>query len=163
MRESFRSSDARAADGSLETEQRVLAPAPVVPLSKEGGERLGRTYWAAVTRATCGLVRTEVEESEVAVRFPGVRRPLLRFGPAQVEVRDDLVACRYPILSGLLVRRPGGALVLAQRGGEPAVLYVAVTGFFGRLGSGLAYRHLQRRLHVSVSARYFGALLGEHR
>ena len=37
--EGFRSSESRAHDGSIETEQRVFIPAPVVPLTEDGEER----------------------------------------------------------------------------------------------------------------------------
>jgi hypothetical protein len=76
-----------------------------------------------------------------------------------VTVEDDRVTCLYPILGGLLARRPGGALVVAQTGRERAELYVAVTGFFARLGSGAVYRHLQQRIHLAVSRRYFTHLI----
>jgi hypothetical protein len=78
-----------------------------------------------------------------------------------VTIEDDRVTCRYPILGGLLARRPGGALVVAQTGRERAELYVGVTGFFARLGSGTVYRHLQQRIHLAVSRRYFTRLLEE--
>jgi hypothetical protein len=158
--EGFRSSDSRAADGSIETEQRVLAPAPVVALSRDGGEHLGRAYWAAIARVSRGLVHARVRDG-VAIRLAAVPSPLLRLGPAEVTVEDDRVTCRYPILGGLLARRPGGALVVAQAGREPAELYVAVTGFFARLGSGAVYRHLQQRIHLAVSRRYFTRLIEE--
>jgi hypothetical protein len=78
-----------------------------------------------------------------------------------VTVEKDRVTCRYPILGGLLTRHAGGALVIAQTGREPAELYVAVTGFFARLGSGAVYRHVQQRIHLAVSRRYFTRLLEE--
>jgi hypothetical protein len=158
--EGFRSSDSRAADGSIATEQRVLAPAPVVALSHDGGECLGRAYWAAIARVSRGLVHAR-SGTEVAIRLAAVPSPLLRLGPAEVTIEDDRVTCRYPILGGLLARRPGGALVVAQTGRERAELYVGVTGFFARLGSGTVYRHLQQRIHLAVSRRYFTRLLEE--
>lgn len=159
--EGFRSSDSRAADGSIETEQRVLAPAPIVALSQDGGAWLGRAYWAAIARVSRGLVRARVGDGGVAIRLAAVPTPLLRLGPAEVTVEDDRVACRYPILGGLLARSPGGALVVAQTGRERTELYVAVTGFFARLGSGAVYRHVQQRIHMAVSRRYFTRLIEE--
>jgi hypothetical protein len=64
-------------------------------------------------------------------------------------------------LGGLLARSPGGALVVAQTGRERTELYVAVTGFFARLGSGAVYRHVQQRIHMAVSRRYFTRLIEE--
>jgi hypothetical protein len=158
--EGFRSSASRAADGSIATEQRVLAPTPVVALSHDGGECLGRAYWSAIARVSRGLVRARVRDG-VSIRLAAVPSPLLRLGPAEVTVEDDRVTCRHPILGGLLARRPGGALVVAQTGRDRAELYVAVTGFFARLGSGAVYRHLQQRIHLAVSRRYFTQLIEE--
>ena len=159
MLEGFRSSESRAADGSIETRQRVLAGAPVVPLSEDGGEYLGGAYWSAIAGVSRGLVRVRVGDEGVAIRLVAVPSPLLRLGPAEVVVEEDRVTCRFPILGGLLARRPGGALVVAQTGCEPAELYVAVTGFFARLGSGAFHRHLQQRIHVAVSRRFFVGIL----
>jgi hypothetical protein len=161
MLDGFRTSEARATDGSFATEQRVLAPAPVVTFSADGGEYLGRAYWSAVGRVSRGLVQARVGDGGVTIRLAVLASPLLRVGPAEVAVDDDCVTCRYPILGGLLVRRPGGAIVVAQAGREPTALYVAVTGFFARLGSGAVHRHLQQRIHLAVSRRYFTRLLAE--
>jgi hypothetical protein len=159
MLEGVRSSESRAADGSIETTQCVLAGPSVVPLSEAGGKYLGRAYWSAIAGVSRGLVRVRVREEGVAIRLAGVPSPLLRLGPAEVAVEEDRVTCRFPILGGLLARRPGGALVVAQTGREPAELYVAVTGFFARLGSGAVHRHLQQRIHVAVSRRFFVRML----
>jgi hypothetical protein len=157
--EGFRSSESRAGDGSIETKQRVLAGAQVVPLSEDGGERLGGAYWAAIAGVSRGLVRVRVGDEGVAICLAAVPSPLLRLGPAEVAVEEDRVTCRFPILGGLLARRPGGALVIAQTGREPTELYVAVTGFFARLGSGAVHRHVQQRIHIAVSRRFFVRLL----
>jgi hypothetical protein len=157
----FRTSDSRAADGSIATEQRIMSPSPVVPLSHGGGKYLGCAYWAAIARVSRGLIRARVGERGVVVRVAGIRSPLLRFGTAQLTIGDDRLICRYPIVGGLLARRPGGALVVAQTGRGPTELYVAVTGFFARLGSGPVYRHLQQRIHLAVSRRFFTRLLAE--
>jgi hypothetical protein len=156
--EGFRTSDSRAEDGSVETEQRVLVPAPVVLFSESGGRHLGRSYWASIAPVSRGLVRASDREGGVVIRLSLIPSPLLRFGPAQVAVEGEHVACRYPILGGLLARRPGGALVIAQSGSGPTELYVAVTGFFARLGDSAVYRHLQQRIHLAVSRRFFARL-----
>jgi hypothetical protein len=157
--ESFRSRESRAPDGSIETEQRVFVPAPVVPLTEDGGRALGRRYWREVARVAHGLVRARAGDDGVAIDVAVVGLMLLRLGPEQVTVGRDRVTCRYPIRGGLLSTAAGGELVVAQIDGEPAELRVAVSGFFARRG--LLYRQLQRRLHISVSRRYFGSLLAE--
>jgi hypothetical protein len=159
--EGFHTTHTRGADGSIETEQRILMPAAIVPLSEIGGRELARAYWLAIARVSRGLVKARVRNGGVAIRFAALPSPLLRFGPAQVAVDDERVACRYPIVGGLLARRAGGALVIVQSGCEPAELYVAVTGFVARLGSGRVYRHVQQRIHVAVSRRFFTRLLEE--
>ena len=159
MLEGFRSSDSRAANGSIETKQCVLAGPPVVPFSDDGGKYLGGAYWSAIAGVSRGLVRVRFGEEGVAIRLAGVPSPLLRLGPAEVAVEEDRVTCGFSILGGLLARRPGGALVVVQTGREPAELCVAVTGFFARLGSGAVYRHLQQRIHVAVSRRFFVRIL----
>jgi hypothetical protein len=147
--ESFRSSESRAPDGSIETEQRVFVPAPVVPLTEDGGR----------ARVAHGLVRAHTGEKGVEIDVAAVGVTLLRLGPEQVTVERERVTCRYPIRGGLLSGAVGGELVVAQLEGDPTELCVAVSGFFARRG--LMYQLLQRRLHVSVSRRYFRSLLNE--
>ena len=52
-------------------------------------ERLARTYWRFLSRATLGLIRVEYAEGERRVVF--LRRPLvlLRFGAPDYELRGD--------------------------------------------------------------------------
>lgn len=157
--ESFRSSESRAADGSIETEQRVLLPAPVVPLTEDGGRALGRRYWLEVTREARGLIRARAGVEGVEIDLAGVGLTLLALGPEEVMVESDRVTCRFPIRGGLLSGAAGGELVVAQIDGDSPELSVTVSGFFARRG--LLYRQLQRRLHVSVSRRYFRSLLAE--
>jgi hypothetical protein len=157
--ESFRSSESRADDGSIETEQRVFIPAPVVSLTDEGGRALGRRYWLEVARVARGLVRARASHEGVQLDLAGVGLTLLALGPEEVTVESDRVTCRYPIRGGLLSGAAGGELVVAQIEGDPPELSVAVSGFFARRG--FPYRQLQRRLHVSVSRRYFRSLLAE--
>jgi hypothetical protein len=151
--EGFDSRESRAPDGSIETEQRVSAPVPVVPFSDEGGRTLGRRYWLEVSRVARGLVVAHVGDAGVEVRLAGLDVTLLRLGPGDVTVESDRVTCRYPLRGGLLSRVEGGQFAVAQIAGERTELSVAVSGFFARRG--VLYRHLQRRLHIAVSRRYF--------
>jgi hypothetical protein len=70
------------------------------------------------------------------------------------------LSCRYRIVGGLLARLPAGTLTLAQLSEPPYELRATVTEFVPRLSTGL-YEHLQRRIHVAVSRRFFRALLQE--
>ncbi len=89
----------------------------------------------------------------------GFGPPLLTLGPAQIEVDRERVSCSYPIRGGLLVRRAGGTLSLAQTGLERPELCVAVNGFFPR--PSFLYEPVQRRFHAFVSRRYFRRLVAE--
>jgi hypothetical protein len=162
MLEGYSSRDSRAPDGTIETEQRLVTPAPVVPLTGEGGDALGRAYRDAIVGVSRGLVRVAVGQRGVVIRLAGLHSPLLRLAPPDVTVEGDRLTCRYPIVGGLLVRRGGGALVVAQAGRGPTELRVAVTGFSARLGGGSMYRLLQQRIHLAVSRRFFRRLLEEH-
>ncbi len=157
--EGFRSSESRAPDGSIETEQRVFIAAPVVPSTEDGGRALGRRYWLEVARVARGLVRARESREGVQIDLAGVGLTLLALGREEITVESDRVACRYPIRGGLLSGAAGGELVVEQVDGDSPELSVTVSGFFARRG--LLYRQLQRRLHVSVSRRYFRSLLAE--
>ena len=63
---------------------------------------------------------------------------------------------QYRIRGGLLARKAGGTLALAQVAGE---LTVAVEGFFPRLA--VLHHTVQSHIHAAVSRRYFRALLAE--
>lgn len=157
--EGFRSSESRAHDGSIETEQRVFMSAPVVSLTEDGGRALGRRYWLEVARVARGFVRARRSDAGVEIDLAGVGLTLLALGPEEITVETDRVTCRYPIRGGVLSSAAGGELVVAQVGGDSPELSVAVSGFFARRG--VLYRQLQRRLHVSVSRRYFRSLLAK--
>ena len=102
-------------DGAVESEQVVLLSTPVVEFSTGGAERLGRAYWQEVERITWGLVRGRRRGSSLELRLAGRGPSLLRFGPPTVEVSDELVSCRYPIVGGLLARRAAGAITSRRR------------------------------------------------
>jgi hypothetical protein len=166
--EGFRSEERQGPEGSIETEQWVEAPHPVVASTKQGGRALGGSYWLEVARGGHGLVRGLESADGVTLSLLALRPALLRLGPAEVGIDGDRVGCRYPILGGLLAKRPGGALTVSQSGREQPELRVAVHGFFPRLEprarsrwNGALYRMLQRRLHVAISRRWFRRLIEE--
>lgn len=160
--EGWSSVHGRGADGSIESDERLTAAAPVVERSEAGAQLLGDRYWREVAFASRGLVRARSTGDGIELRLFGRGPVLLRFGPAERTHGADHVRCRYPISGGLLARRPGGTLTLSQTGAERPELRAAVHGFAPRLGS-RPYDRIQRRLHVAISRRYFRSLIDEAR
>lgn len=147
----------RASDGSSES---VLMTEPAVAHCHEGARRLGDRYWTAVEAASGGLVRTRRKPDGVELRILGRGPVLLRLTGPETAVDSADLSCRYRIVGGVLARLPAGTLTLSQLSGPPHELRATVTEFVPRLGTGL-YEHLQRRVHVAVSRRFFRALLDE--
>jgi hypothetical protein len=159
--EGWRSTHARGDDGVVHSDERVRARHRVVPSSPEGALRLGDRYWSEVGRATRGSLRRRDTPSGVELRLFSFGPSLLRFGPPELRASGESVSCRYPICGGLLARRPGGALTLAQCGADEPALQATVTAFVPRLALPLLYDRLQHRLHVRISRRYFRRLIAE--
>jgi hypothetical protein len=162
------STERQSPDGAVEFEQRARATRPLVELSERGAIALGTRYWEEVEAATGRLVRVRASGQQLELRLLG-RWTLLRFGTPTFTVDDAVVSTRFPIAGGLLARAPGGSITFAQIV-EPAVeLRATIEGFHPRLGgspggppwAGALYRHVQRRLHTSVSRRYFRRLISE--
>jgi hypothetical protein len=133
---------------------------PLVEPSTHGALELGRLYWEELEHSTGGLVRARVDGDGVRLVLGGTLT-LLRFAEPELEVEGHDVGCRYSILGGALVSRPGGSLTITQRGAASARLEVAVEGYRpalagrgARLHRGLFYRALQAPLHRSVSRRF---------
>ena len=129
--QSGRSTSEQRADGAVESEQRIPAPGPVVEDTERGAAELGAVYWREVERFMRGLVRVRVS-------------------------------------GGLLTRSASGTISFMQEAGPPPALASAISGFFPRFAAapgrpswtGAFYEHVQRRLHLAVSRRYFKALVG---
>ena len=162
------SSERQSPDGAVQLEQRVGSTRPLVELSERGAAALGQRYWEEVEAFTHRLVREQECGRELELRLLG-RWTLLRFGAPQTVVDESGAFTRFPIVGGLLTRAPGGSITFAQVV-EPVVeLRATIDGFFPRLGgrpggprwTGALYRHVQRRLHTSVSSRYFRRLIAE--
>jgi hypothetical protein len=148
------------------TEQRMLIPGRAVPRTHLGALALGRIYWDEVERTLPGLVCVDRRPSGTAVRL-GRRGPaLLRLGPAEVHLEAGRLVCRFPIEGGLLARKPGGSLTLAQTEREAVELRSTVSGFHPRLGArpglprwtGALYARGQARLHDAIGRRYLARL-----
>jgi hypothetical protein len=132
-------------------------------------ERLARTYWKYLSRATLGLVRVEYTATERAVVF--LFRPfvLLRFRAPDYEMASDRGLVRWPIRNGLLVARPDyGHLEIevnrcpADRPGYArAHVEVEVANFspsIGRWVGRWVYTMTQARIHVFVTHGFLRSL-----
>lgn len=156
----------QSSGGAVASEQRRRVERPVVAVSAEGGQTLGRIYWEEVERFTHGLVRPRVDRGGIELVLLD-RAVLLSFGPADIRARGDSVVCRYPIVGGLLARAPGGSISFGQHVGEQPELRSTIVGFLPRLGArpgrprwtGALYAHIQARLHGAVGRRYFARLV----
>ena len=152
--------------GSFESVQRTTFPAPVVERSTAGAKRLADLYWDEVERSTFGAIRTRGSAGGLDLRLLGSGFALLRFGPPVHAVSSTSVSCLYPILGGLLARAPAGSISFTQAGVDIVEVSSAISGFFPRLATrhqrrrwnGVLYPHVQARLHVALSQRYFARL-----
>jgi hypothetical protein len=136
--------------GAVESRQWIELPHELVTLDEAGAQELGRRYLDEVAQFSRGLVRPRARGAGVALVLVGLV-PLLRFAPPQTGHETGAVTCEYPIDGGLLVARPGGSLLVAQRGGVELELLVA--GYFPRLGGSTRRRSLRRALYTAVQAR----------
>jgi hypothetical protein len=136
--------------GAVESRQWITLPRELVAPDEGGARELGRQYLAEVARFSRGLVRPRRRADGVALVLLGLV-PLLRFDPPEVGHENGTVECRYPIRGGLLVARPGGSLVVAQRPGVELDLLVA--GYFPRLGGSTRRRSLRRAVYAALQSR----------
>jgi hypothetical protein len=135
-------------------------------------ERLARTYWKYLSRATLGLIRVEYTAAERAVVL--LHRPLvlLRFKAPEYEFEPDRGTVTWPIDRGLLVASRGrgrGYLRLSvQRpfvdDGAPEVTATVtseVVNFYPRIAARVGrffYNQTQLRLHVIVTHAFLRSL-----
>ena len=135
-------------------------------------ERLARTYWRFLTRATLGLIRiryTERERFVVLLFRPFV---LLSFQAPEYEMDADRGIVRWRIESGVLVSRKGrsgdGYLeidVTRRPADAPNFVVVRceveVANFYPAIASGIAtwaYLNTQSRIHVIVTHGFLRSL-----
>jgi hypothetical protein len=135
---------------------------PLVEPSPLGAQMLAGSYWREVAATTHGLVRVRTEDGRVDVRLLGRGPVLIRLGSPVVAADPASVRCTFPIVGGLLVGRPGGALSLEQVSGDPVILRSTLTEYVPRL-VGALYFQLQARLHSLITRRYFARLVREAR
>jgi hypothetical protein len=165
----WRSSHRESRSGAIASEQRVALTTPVTAATIDGARALGRRYWVEVERFTRGLVRARRRGETTELRLLRRGPLLLSFAAPQLRASASLVVCRYPILGGFLARRPGGAITFVQTGPPRAELRSAISGFFPALAAkpglppwtGALYAHVQARLHLAISRRYFSRVIAE--
>jgi hypothetical protein len=135
-------------------------------------ERLARTYWRFLSRATLGLIRVHYTDRERAVCLISRRLPLLTFHAPEYEMDASRGVVRWRIASGVLVARRGregdGYLeidVQRRRGDTPDAVIVhvevEVANFFPAIASTIGrwfYTHTQSRIHVLVTHGFLHSL-----
>jgi hypothetical protein len=151
----------------------------VLPADTIGGlwsplylERLARTYWRFLTRATLGLVRVYYTEGERYVCLLFRPFKLITFHAPEYEMDERRGVVRWRIARGLLVARAGhegdGYLEIdverrpAERPGFVNVaVEVEVANFYPAIASRLSrfvYKNTQSRIHVVVTHGFLRSL-----
>jgi len=149
------------------SQQRISLDHAVVEASERGARMLADAYWAEIRRLTLGTVRVRTELGGLELVFVGIVT-LFRFGRPELVATPDRVECCFPITGGILAKRSGGTLSIAQHAGADPELVVTVEDYAPRLDSGperggvrtFAYRHLQRRAHAAIGRRYLARMTG---
>ncbi len=134
-------------------------------------ERLARTYWRFLTRATLGLIRIVYSDQGRAVVFLAAPIVLIGFDPPEYELDAERGLVRWRIRRGLLVSRRGrsgdGSLVIEVRrqaspGPELAQVEVevAVLSFYPSIAAigRRIYAETQARIHVIVTHAFLRSL-----
>ena len=135
-------------------------------------ERLARTYWRFLTRATLGLIRVVYTEQErfIVLLFRPIK--LLTFQAPEYEMDRHRGIVRWRIERGLLVaaRGRGGSGYLqidvqrcpADRPGRARLhVEVEVANFYPAIAAGLGrwlYNETQSRIHVIVTHSFLRSL-----
>ena len=149
----------RARD-TVVSEEAAATPATVVEPTARGARALAASYWREIEATTHGLVRVTARDGRVELKLLRRGPTLIELGVPSVAAGTERVSCSFPIVGGLLVGRPGGALSLEQVAGATVVLRSRLTGYSPRL-AGALYTHVQARLHSLVSRRFFARLMRE--
>jgi hypothetical protein len=135
-------------------------------------ERLARTYWRFLSRATLGIVRVKYTEGEryVVVLFKPFK--LLTFQAPEYEMDGNRGIVRWRIEKGLLVSRRGrggdGYLEIdvtrcpsEEPGRGKLHVEVEVANFYPSIASGIGrwfYANTQSRIHVIVTHGFLRSL-----
>jgi hypothetical protein len=135
-------------------------------------ERLARTYWRFLTRATLGLIHVDYSERERSIVLLTQPLRLLTFHAPEYEMDRHHGLVRWRIARGLLVakrgRDDGGYLQIEVRrdpgeqdGQVKLQVSVEVANFYPSLASRLPRRFYditQSRIHVIVTNRFLRSL-----
>jgi hypothetical protein len=135
-------------------------------------ERLARTYWRFLTRATLGLIRVKYTEDERSVVLLFLPLRLLSFHAPEYEMDEQRGVVRWRIARGLLVARAGhggdGYLqidVRRCRNEDPERtrlhVEVEVANFYPAIAAGIGrwfYNETQSRIHVIVTYGFLRSL-----
>jgi hypothetical protein len=134
-------------------------------------ERLARTYWRFLQRATLGAVRVYYTDTERYVCLLVPQLKLLTFRAPEYEMDDRRGVVRWRIEKGLLVARPGregdGYLEIdverkaGTDGNVNVAVEVEVANFYPAIASRLGrwlYAQTQSRIHVLVTQGFLRSL-----
>lgn len=135
-------------------------------------ERLARTYWRFITRATLGLVRVLYSESERSVVLLARPLKLLTFDAPEYELDNEHGVVRWRIKRGLLVARSGRGghghlqidvrrLLDATPGEAKLHVEVEVANFHPAIASGFGrrvYNATQAKIHLIVTHGFLRSL-----
>jgi hypothetical protein len=159
---------------SVQTAEVVMPAASLEELwSAANLERLARTYWRFLSRATLGLVHVSYSERGRAVVLIAPPLALIRFHPPEYELGADHGVVSWRISGGMLVARrgltTGGSLQIAARrlgttadGHARLQLEVAVRNFYPSIALRISrrlYDATQSRIHVIVTHAFLRSLV----
>jgi hypothetical protein len=163
-------------DGAVRSVQSADVVMPAAELDKLWSpmnlERLARTYWRFLERATLGCISVYYTEGERYVCLFTRALPLLTFQAPEYELDGDHGVVRWRIARGLLVARRGrggkGYLEIDVRRlpvdepGEGRVhVEVEVANFYPAIAHSIsrwAYANTQSRIHVIVTHAFLRSL-----
>jgi hypothetical protein len=160
---------------SVQQAELVLPRATVEAVwSAEGLERLARTYWRFMARATLGLLHVHYTPTSRSIVFIAPPFRLLTFQAPEYEMDANRGVVRWKIERGILVdraaQRRGGAgylqieAVRNDRPDDPEVelrLTVAVANFYPAIALKLSrrlYNLTQSKIHVLFTRAFLRSL-----